>query len=84
MSYCNKIDCSDLENMKPYQFENRLDYCVEHCDKYFTCDTVAYMDDKLKKVLGWNLRNYINLVYLGGLLIFKMNVKDFGESYITN
>lgn len=52
MSYCNKIDCSDLENMKPYQFENRLDYCVEHCDKYFTCDTVAYMDDKLKEMLG--------------------------------
>lgn len=51
MSHCKKINISDLEKMKPYQFSNRLDYCVEHCDRYFQCDTVAYMDDKLKEML---------------------------------
>lgn len=52
MSYCKILDCADIDKMKPYQISTKLDYCIEHCDRYFQCDTVAYMDDKLKEILA--------------------------------
>jgi hypothetical protein len=51
MSYCNKgIKCSDIDNVLDYKLiSSTLDVCENYCDRYFLCDTVAYMNDKLKE-----------------------------------
>lgn len=30
-----------------------LDNCEEQCPKYYSCDTVAYLQDELKKLEDW-------------------------------
>lgn len=49
MSYCKDLDCADIDKIKPYQVMFLVDYCEQYCDRYFQCDTVAYMNDKLKE-----------------------------------
>ncbi len=50
MSYCTKeIKCGTIDILPNRLIEITLDNCEANCDRYFQCDTVAYMNDKLKE-----------------------------------
>lgn len=52
MSYCDNIGACDVENMDDFILDCVLSQCEQSCIKYFQCDTVALMQDKLKELTG--------------------------------
>lgn len=48
---CNKIRCHDVDRMTEKKINQTLDSC-ESCERYSLCDTVCYMNDKLKLING--------------------------------
>lgn len=51
MSYCAKhIKANDIDNMSDDDLEFTLASCEQNCNKYYQCDTVALMQDKLKEL----------------------------------
>ena len=65
---------STISNMTNEELENRLDRCNDHCNKYYSCNTVAEMNDKLAteeqkgKEVKWEYR------------VSYINIGDFGDS----
>lgn len=60
MSYCPKqIKICDIDNyMDKGDLEFTLASCEQSCDRYYGCDTVAYMLDRLKEK-KYNQRIYL-------------------------
>lgn len=54
MSYCHKGFLAWAYDIDHYMSEDdiefTLDSCEQNCDRYYGCDTVAYMEDKLKEL----------------------------------
>ncbi len=52
MSYCPKeIKIVNIENMSIDDLEFTLASCEQSCDRYYQCDTVAYLQDRLNVFL---------------------------------
>lgn len=51
MSYCNKkIKSNKIDDMSDDDLGFTLASCEQDCNKYYQCDTVALMQDKLKEL----------------------------------
>lgn len=49
LMYCKKIDCVDIEKSNNQSIEETLNNCELKCNRYYQCDTVAFMEDELKR-----------------------------------
>ena len=49
MIYCNKITSENVYKMSELELNHTLDGCELYCDKYYQCQTVALMNDRLKE-----------------------------------
>lgn len=52
MNYCNDINANAIDAMNDVVLDCMLSQCEKLCDRYFQCDTVALMQDKLKELTG--------------------------------
>ncbi len=52
MSYCDNICVYDINKMNDFILDCVLSQCEKSCIKYFQCDTVALMQDRLKELIG--------------------------------
>ena len=52
MTYCNKITSNEVYQMHESKLNNTLDNCELYCPKYYQCQTVALMNDRLKENEG--------------------------------
>ena len=51
MSYCKKEICSkDIVDMSDDDLGFTLDRCERSCNKYYRCDTVALIQDRLQEL----------------------------------
>ncbi len=49
MSYCKKIDIKDINEVTKTNMNKILDKCERSCNRYYQCDTAAFMLDVIKK-----------------------------------